>query len=34
MDEIKVEVDRENGFVSVQNNGRGIPVEKHEVSYS
>ena len=34
MDEIKVEVDRENGFVSVQNNGRGIPVEKHEVSHS
>jgi len=33
MDEIKVEVDRENGFVSVQNNGRGIPVEKHEVSH-
>jgi len=34
MDEIRVEVDRDNGFVSVQNNGRGIPVEKHEASHS
>jgi len=34
MDEIRVEVDRDNGLVSVQNNGRGIPVEKHEVSHS
>ena len=33
MDEIRVEVDRDNGLVSVQNNGRGIPVEKHEVSF-
>ena len=34
MDEIRVEVDRDNGLVSVQNNGRGIPVEKHAVSYT
>jgi len=33
MDEIRVEVDRDNGLVSVQNNGRGIPVEKHEVRH-
>lgn len=31
MDEIKVEVDRDNGRISVTNNGRGIPVEMHEV---
>ena len=32
MDEIKVVVDRENGFISVKNNGRGIPIEIHSVS--
>lgn len=31
MDEIKVIVDREKGFISVKNNGRGIPVEIHPV---
>ncbi|KAL8691878.1 MAG: hypothetical protein Q9218_002983 [Villophora microphyllina] len=30
MDSIKVTVDRENGEISVWNNGRGIPVEIHE----
>lgn len=29
MDTLKVEVDRENGRISVYNNGRGIPVEMH-----
>jgi DNA topoisomerase-2 len=32
MDEIRVVVDKEHGFISVENNGRGIPVEMHEVS--
>lgn len=30
MDEIRVVVDRENGEISVKNNGRGIPIEIHE----
>ena len=32
MDAIKVTVDREKGEISVWNNGRGIPIEIHEVS--
>ena len=32
MDCIKVTVDREKGMISVWNNGRGIPVEIHEVT--
>lgn len=32
MDSIKVTVDREKGEISVWNNGRGIPIEIHEVS--
>jgi DNA topoisomerase II len=31
MDHIKVIVDRENGTISIHNNGRGIPIEIHEV---
>lgn len=31
MDAIKVMVDREKGEISVWNNGRGIPIEIHEV---
>ena len=31
MDHIKVTVDRENGSISIHNNGRGIPIEIHEV---
>jgi DNA topoisomerase II len=33
MDEIKVTVDRESGEISVWNNGRGIPIEMHAVSF-
>lgn len=32
MDSIKVVVDRAKGEISVYNNGRGIPIEIHEVS--
>jgi DNA topoisomerase II len=32
MDEIKVEVNRESGEISVWNNGKGIPIEMHAVS--
>jgi DNA topoisomerase-2 len=32
MDHIKVTVDRENGSISIFNNGRGIPIEIHEVT--
>lgn len=32
MDTIKVIVDRVKGEISVYNNGRGIPIEIHEVS--
>ena len=32
MDTIKVTVDREKGEISVWNNGKGIPIEIHEVS--
>lgn len=32
MDTIRVTVDREKGEISVYNNGRGIPIEIHEVS--
>jgi DNA gyrase/topoisomerase IV subunit B len=32
MDTIKVTVDRAKGEISVYNNGRGIPIEIHEVS--
>ena len=31
MDTIKVTVDREKGEISVYNNGRGIPIEIHDV---
>lgn len=31
MDTLKVTIDRENNEVSVFNNGRGIPIELHEV---
>ena len=31
MDTIKVTVDHEKGEISVYNNGRGIPIEIHEV---
>jgi DNA gyrase/topoisomerase IV subunit B len=31
MDHIKVIVDREKGSISIHNNGRGIPIEIHEV---
>ena len=31
MDLIKVEIDQEEGFVSVLNTGKGIPVEIHKV---
>ena len=34
MDTIKVVIDRERGRISVYNNGRGIPIEIHEVSSS
>ena len=34
MDTIKVTVDRENGSISILNNGRGIPIEIHEVSFT
>lgn len=30
MNELRVEVNREQGMISVRNNGRGIPVEMHE----
>ncbi|KAG0208879.1 DNA topoisomerase 2 [Mortierella sp. GBA30] len=30
MDTIKIDVDKENGQISVYNNGRGIPVEMHK----
>jgi hypothetical protein len=32
MDCIKVNVDRENGTISIWNNGRGIPIEIHQVT--
>lgn len=32
MNAIKVTVDREKGEISVENNGRGIPIEMHSVS--
>ena len=31
MDLIKVNVDRENGTISIYNNGHGIPIEIHQV---
>ena len=31
MNEIRVTVDREKGEISVKNNGRGIPIEVHQV---
>src|SRR5579859_4982775 len=31
MDHIKVNIDRENGTISIHNNGRGIPIEIHQV---
>ena len=33
MDAVKVIVDRAKGEISVYNNGRGIPIEIHEVSF-
>jgi DNA topoisomerase II len=32
MDNIKVNIDSENGTISIYNNGRGIPIEIHEVN--
>ncbi|KAF3942273.1 hypothetical protein ABW19_dt0203736 [Dactylella cylindrospora] len=32
MNTLKVEIDRENGVISVYNNGRGIPIEIHETN--
>ena len=32
MDTIKVTVDRDKGEISIWNNGRGIPIEIHEVT--
>jgi len=32
MNEIKVTIDRESGEISVRNNGKGIPIEVHEVN--
>lgn len=32
MDTMKVTIDREKGEISVYNNGRGIPIEIHDVS--
>lgn len=34
MDTLKVTVDREANTISVYNNGRGIPIEIHEVRHS
>jgi DNA topoisomerase II len=34
MDEIRVTCDRESGQISVWNNGRGIPIEIHQVCLS
>ena len=34
MDTIKVVMDRDKGEISVWNNGRGIPIEIHEVGFS
>jgi DNA topoisomerase-2 len=34
MKAIKVVVDRESGLISIENDGRGIPVEIHEVRFS
>ena len=31
MNEIRVTIDREAGEISIYNNGRGIPIEIHEV---
>ena len=31
MDEIRITLDRENGEIGVWNNGKGIPIEIHEV---
>lgn len=33
MDTVKVTVNREKGEISVLNNGRGIPIEIHEVRF-
>jgi len=30
MDTLKITIDRQKHQISVQNNGRGIPVEKHK----
>jgi len=32
MNELRVTINRETGQISIRNNGRGIPVEIHEVS--
>lgn len=34
MDTIKVTIDRESGQISVLNNGKGIPIEIHQVLFS
>ncbi|KAF9905433.1 DNA topoisomerase 2 [Linnemannia zychae] len=33
MDTVKVDIDRENGMISVYNNGKGIPVEMHKTEH-
>ncbi|KAF9333109.1 DNA topoisomerase 2, partial [Linnemannia elongata] len=33
MDTIKVDIDKENGMISVYNNGKGIPVEMHKTEH-
>ncbi|KAF9935286.1 DNA topoisomerase 2 [Linnemannia zychae] len=33
MDTIRVDIDRENGMISVFNNGKGIPVEMHKTEH-
>jgi DNA topoisomerase-2 len=33
MSEIRVTVDRETGVISIMNDGRGIPIEIHKVSF-
>ncbi|KAF9155958.1 DNA topoisomerase 2 [Linnemannia schmuckeri] len=33
MDTIKVDIDKENGMISVYNNGKGIPIEMHKTEH-
>jgi DNA topoisomerase-2 len=34
MDRILVTIDKESGTISVENNGKGIPIEMHKVTLS